>query len=154
MALILFDTNIFIDMLNGVHQATIELGSYDSVGISFITYMELRSGDHTRPHERAILAAVLEDFQVFHMDEHIMETSITIRGTSLAVKPAIKLPDAIIGATAALHATAIVTRNPKDFTLTGVAVRIPYDYDSRTGLVTNIRPPLDQEPRPTLTRTR
>jgi len=26
MALILFDTNIFIDMLNGVHEAAIELG--------------------------------------------------------------------------------------------------------------------------------
>jgi hypothetical protein len=34
MALILFDTNVFIDMLNGVHQATIELGSYDSPAIS------------------------------------------------------------------------------------------------------------------------
>lgn len=29
MALILVDTNIFIDMLNGVHEATVELGNYD-----------------------------------------------------------------------------------------------------------------------------
>ena len=27
MALILFDTNIFIDMLNGVHEATVELAA-------------------------------------------------------------------------------------------------------------------------------
>lgn len=154
MALILFDTNIFIDMLNGVHQATIELGSYDSVGISFITYMELRSGDYTRPHERGVLNAVLEGFEVIQMDEHIMETAILIRGTSLFVKPAVKLPDAIISATAALYSQAIVTRNSKDFAFSETPVHVPYDYDSKTGLVSNIRPPFDQGPRPTLTRIR
>lgn len=34
MALILFDTNIFIDMLGGCKQATIELSSYDFPAIS------------------------------------------------------------------------------------------------------------------------
>lgn len=37
MALIIFDTNIFIDMLHGVHEASVELGSYDSPAISVIT---------------------------------------------------------------------------------------------------------------------
>ncbi|MES2299142.1 MAG: hypothetical protein V4582_19000 [Pseudomonadota bacterium] len=32
MALVLFDTNIFIDMLNGVHQAAIELRKVESRG--------------------------------------------------------------------------------------------------------------------------
>ncbi|MES2165032.1 MAG: hypothetical protein V4476_28080 [Pseudomonadota bacterium] len=41
MALILFDTNIFIDMLNGVHQASVELSSYDTPAISFITLRSL-----------------------------------------------------------------------------------------------------------------
>lgn len=32
MALILFDTNIFVDMLNGAHQATVEVATYDVPG--------------------------------------------------------------------------------------------------------------------------
>lgn len=59
MDLILFDTNIFIDMLNGVHQASIALASYDMPAVSFITYMELRVGEIARPHEQPILDAVL-----------------------------------------------------------------------------------------------
>jgi hypothetical protein len=86
------------------------------------------------------------------MDEHIMEAAIATRGTSLVVKPAAKLPDAIIGATAAIYCKAIVTRNPKDFIFSKALVHVPYDYDSQTGIVTNIRPPIDQGPRPTLTR--
>jgi predicted nucleic acid-binding protein len=51
MALILFDTYIFIDMLNGIPEATTELGHYDSPAISVITYMELRAGQVVRPQE-------------------------------------------------------------------------------------------------------
>jgi hypothetical protein len=39
MALVLFDTNIFIDMLGGCKQATIELSQYDFPAVSAITYM-------------------------------------------------------------------------------------------------------------------
>ena len=76
MALILIDTNIFIDMLNGVHQASIELASYDMPAISFVTYMELRCGEFARPHEKAILDAVLDEFHVVEMNKTIMEAAI------------------------------------------------------------------------------
>ena len=154
MALILFDTNIFIDMLSGVHQASIELNSYDMPAISFITYIELRCGEYDRPQDKPILDAVLAEFHVYHMDQQIMEAAIEIRGRSLATKPAIKLPDAIIAATARVNYAPVVTRNAKDFALAGVAIHIPYDYDSKTGLVTNIRQPFEQGPHPTLTRIR
>ncbi|MBA5689143.1 PIN domain-containing protein [Rugamonas apoptosis] len=140
MALILFDTNIFIDLLNGVHQASIELSSYDHPAISYITYMELRCGEYSRPQDKAVLDALLAEFKVFSMTPLIMETAIQIRGRSLVTKPSIKLPDAIIGATARSHALALVTRNGKDFASAGVTVHTPYDYDFTTGSVTNIRP--------------
>jgi hypothetical protein len=100
MALNLFDTNIFIDMLNGVHQASIELAGYDMPAISYIPYMELRVGELARPHEKSILDAVLDEFEVLDMNKTIMEAAIKIRGGSLVSRPAIKLPDAIIAATA------------------------------------------------------
>jgi predicted nucleic acid-binding protein len=96
MALILFDTNIFIDMLNGVHQATVELGNYDEPAISAITYMELRSGQALRPQDKPILDAVLAEFTVLQLDPQIIEESISIRGNSLVKPPKIKLPDAIV----------------------------------------------------------
>ncbi|MES2017268.1 MAG: PIN domain-containing protein [Pseudomonadota bacterium] len=157
MALTLFDTNIFIDMLNGVHQASIELASYDSPAISFVTYMELRCGEFARPHDKAILDTLLDEFQVIEMNKTIMEAAIKIRGSSLAMKPAVKLPDAIIAATAWARSCPIVTRNAKDFLTAGIVVHVPYDYDSKTGLVSNVQAPVKYVPksgRPTLTRIR
>ncbi|NHZ36824.1 PIN domain-containing protein [Massilia rubra] len=157
MALILFDTNIFIDMLNGVHQASIELASYDMPAISYITYMELRVGEIVRPHEKSILDAVLDEFQVVNMSKTIMEAAIKIRGSSLVNGPAIKLPDAIIAATAWARGCPVVTRNAKDFLTAGVTVHVPYDYDSTNGIVTNVRAPIKLVPKsggPTMTRIR
>jgi len=153
MALILFDTNIFIDMLGGCHQATVELSSYDLPAISVITFMELRAGQVVRPQEAPILDAVLAEFQVLPMDPQITEMAIEIRGNSLAVGPKVKLPDAIIGATARAYGIPVVTRNPSDFNWSGIQVHVPYDYDSNTGAVTNIRPIFSAfKPRPTMTR--
>lgn len=153
MALILFDTNIFIDMLGGCKQATIELSSYDFPAISAITYMELRAGQKLRPHEAPILDVVLAEFQVIQIDQMVMEHAIEIRGNSLVAGPKVKLPDAIIGATAAAYEIPIVTRNPKDFQWEGIDVHIPYDYDSTSGMVTNVRPKFTAfKPKPTVTR--
>ena len=155
MALILFDTNIFIDMLNGVHQATVELSTYDHPAISTITYMELRAGQAVRPHEAPILDAVLDEFAVLPLDPQVTELAIEIRGASLVTGPKVKLPDAIIAATAAAYNIPVVTRNPRDFAWTGIQVHVPYDYDSATGQVMNVRPPFRNfKPRPTLTRLR
>jgi len=70
----------------------------------------------------------------------VMERAIEIRGTSLITGPKIKLPDAIIGATAATYRMPIVTRNPKDFQWEGIDLHVPYNYDSTTGAVRNVRP--------------
>jgi len=125
MALILFDTNIFIDMLGG---------------------------QMLRPHEKSVLDVLLAEFQVIQIDQMVMERAIEIRGMSLVTGPKVKLPDAII---AAAYRMPIVTRNPKDFQWEGIDVHVPYDYDSTTGQVTNVRPTFTAfKPRPTLTRIR
>ncbi|WP_256077721.1 PIN domain-containing protein [Massilia sp. YIM B04103] len=146
MALILFDTNIFIDMLNGVHEATVELGNYGNPAISVITYMELRSGEVPRPKDKPILDAVLAEFTVLQLSPQIIEHAISIRGNSLITPPRIKLPDALIAATALSHQAALVSRNHKDFTGVPIVVHIPYDYDSITGTVSNLREPYSAPP--------
>lgn len=148
MALILFDTNIFIDMLNGVHQATIELGSYREPAISIITYMELRAGEISRPQDKPILDAVLAEFEVIELSRRITDAAIIIRGSSFVAKPKIKLPDCIIGATARDCRIPLVTRNWKDFLHAGVTVHVPYEYDAATATVSNVNSPYGTLPPP------
>lgn len=142
MAMILFDTNIFIDLLKGCSQAGIELTSYPEPAISVITLMELRAGELPRPADKAILDPLLETFTVLPLDEEVTLTGITIRGNSLISPPKVKMPDAIIGATAEAWGIPLVTRNPKDFKQLSVPVHVPYDWDSSKGIVSNIRPTL------------
>lgn len=117
--------------------------------------MELRAGQYLHPHEKPILDVLLAEFQVLQIDQLVMERAVEIRGTSLVTGPKVKMPDAIIGATAAAYCLPIVTRNPKDFQWDGIDVHVPYDYDSTTGAVTNVRPTFTAfRPKPTLTRIR
>jgi len=142
MAMTLFDTNIFIDLLNGCPQAGIELTSYAEPAISVITLMELRAGELPRPGDKAILDPLLETFTMLPLDEKVTLAAIVIRGNSLIAPPKIKIPDAIIGATAEAWNTSIITRNPNDFHKLSVPVHVPYDWDAKTNIVTNIRPPV------------
>jgi hypothetical protein len=95
------------------------------------------------------------EFNLIQIDQQVMEQAIEIRGNSLLVGPKVKLPDAIIGATARALAMPVVTRNPRDFNWNGIDVHVPYDYDAKTGLVTNVRPHFTGfKPRLTITRIR
>jgi predicted nucleic acid-binding protein len=140
MALILFDTNIFIDLLNGVHQATVELGSYDRPAISIITCMELRAGEIPRPEDKPILDAILAEFEIIEVSRRITDAAIAIRGSSFVTPPKVRLPDCIIGATAQDCGVPLVTRNRRDFINAGIVVHVPYEYDSATGLVSEVKP--------------
>jgi hypothetical protein len=80
VVLILFDTNIFIDLLGGCHQASAELNSYPEPAISAITLMELRAGEIARPANKPILDALLQTFTVFPIDWEITDKAIAIRG--------------------------------------------------------------------------
>ncbi|HEX8403338.1 MAG TPA: PIN domain-containing protein [Duganella sp.] len=138
--MILFDTNIFVDMLSGVREATIELGYYDDPAISVITYIELRSGELLRPRDKPLLDAIFAEFHVFQLDSRVIEASISIRGNGLVNPPKIKLPDAIIAATALAYSMPLVTRNGNDFSGAPIMVHVPYLYNSVTGIVSNRAP--------------
>lgn len=115
----LFDTNILIDYLNAVPQARDELGRYEAIGISVISWMEVLVG--APPEVEGPTRAFLAGFRIIELDGEIAE-----RAASLRRKHGIKLPDAIIWATADVHSLLLVTRNTKDFGGDTPGVRVPY----------------------------
>jgi predicted nucleic acid-binding protein len=115
----LFDTNILIDHLNAVPQARDELARYESRNISVVTWMEVLIG---APQElEAATRAFLAGFAVVPLDDAVAEHAVRIRRAHR-----IKLPDAIIWASAEAHSRLLVTRNTRDFGTDTPGVRIPY----------------------------
>jgi predicted nucleic acid-binding protein len=115
----LFDTNILIDYLIGVPQAKEELERFEERAISVITWMEVMVG--TTPLTKAGTEAFLSGFELLALDERVAEQSVAIRQAKR-----IKLPDAIVWATAQVNHCILVTRNTKDMPADEPGVRIPY----------------------------
>jgi predicted nucleic acid-binding protein len=115
----LFDTNILIDYLSGVEQAREELARYRDPAISIVTWMEALIGaaPEVEPDTRRFLAR----FAVVEIDRAVAERAVVIRRGGR-----IRLPDAIIQASAEVHALLLVTRNSRDFDATSPSVRVPY----------------------------
>lgn len=115
----LFDTNILIDYLNGIELAAKELSLYQDRVISVITWMEVMAGE--RADANRTTRDFLSGFNVLPLSQDIAERAARIRR-----KTKLKLPDAVIQATAEAHGLLLVTRNTKDFRHDSPGVRIPY----------------------------
>ncbi len=63
----------------------------------------------------------MERFTVVEVDDSVASQTVTIRRTSR-----LKLPDAIILATARVHGLLLVTRNHRDFPRGEPDIHIPY----------------------------
>ena len=115
----LFDTNILIDYLNGVSQAQGELARFKDKAISQITWMEVMVGANTESD--TVIRRFLASFVSIPVDGAIGELAVTLRK-----KHKIKLPDAIVWATAQVAGRILVTRNTKDFNAQEPGIHIPY----------------------------
>ncbi|TXT37987.1 MAG: PilT protein domain-containing protein [Comamonadaceae bacterium] len=115
----LFDTNILIDYLNGIAQAKAELQRYSDRAISVITWMEVMVG--TCPDTLVGTKALLSGFVLLPIDDRVAERAVFIRQTKR-----VKLPDAMVWATAQVNSRLLVTRNFKDMAEDEPGVRIPY----------------------------
>lgn len=119
MVAALFDTNILIDYLNGIEQAKTELDLYRDKAISVITWMEVMIG--ATPETEALIRSFLNGFDILSIEADVSEAAVKLRK-----KHNIKLPDAIVWATAQVNKRILVTRNTKDFSQDEPGVRVPY----------------------------
>ncbi|MBA3298050.1 MAG: type II toxin-antitoxin system VapC family toxin [Acidobacteria bacterium] len=116
----LFDTNILIDYLNGVDASQREIGRYKRRLVSIITWMEVLIGASDEA-EADVLEMFLRDFHVVDLTRKIAREAVAIRSAR-----GIRLPDAIIWATAQAESALLVTRNTRDFPADTPGVRVPY----------------------------
>lgn len=114
-----FDTNIVIDALNGVEEADVEYGRYDRVLISRITWMEVLVG--AKQDDTELRDFLNLYFEIVPLDLAIAESAVELRRMER-----IRLPDAIIWATAQVNNAILVTRNTKDFSPEREGIRLPY----------------------------
>lgn len=126
MATHLIDSNAIIEFLGGIlpdSGATWlqQLTEQNSHSLSVINRIELLSfnGSH---EEMQTLTEFIEASDQFHLTEPVVLKTIEIRQQSK-----IKLPDAIIAATALVHQLVLVTRNTEDFkNIVGLTVINPH----------------------------
>ena len=134
MVTVLFDTNIVIDHILGIAEATRELAAYDDAAISAITWMEATV--KLDPAAIAKFDKRLADssIKVIHTNDAIMRLASQLRRDTGK-----KLPDCIIRATALHEGRTVITRNPNDFG-GKESCHVPYEIDR--GNVINVREPL------------
>jgi len=114
-----FDTNILIDFLNGVEAARREIERFEDRSISVVTWMEVMVG--ADEEDEADVESFLRAFQVIPIDEQVAAEAVSLRRARR-----MRLPDAVIWATARVRRALLVTRNTKDFPTDDVGVRVPY----------------------------
>lgn len=106
MARVVLDTDVLIDHLVDPSRA-LPTSLVSDAAYSSITRAELFSGENT---DESVLEDLLVNFEEIVVDRLVAEEAGRIRRIAK-----IKLPDALIAATAIVTKRALVTRNVRDF---------------------------------------
>jgi predicted nucleic acid-binding protein len=116
----LLDSDILLDFLDGHAPAAREIARYHECCISIISWMEILAGASTEADED-VRRAFLAHFRVVPLTAHVAEETVKLRR-----KYRLKLPDAIIWASAITENCLLVSRNTKHFPANQASVRFPY----------------------------
>lgn len=114
------DSDVLIDFLQGVDAAAAEIDRYDDACYSIISWMEVMIGAETE-QERFAAETLLESMRRIELSADIARRAVDLRRLLR-----VKLPDAIVLATADREGCILVTRNARDFDPNDPRVRVPY----------------------------
>jgi hypothetical protein len=114
------DSDVLIDYLLGIPEAKSELNRYSRPLYSIISWMEVMCGADNEG-ERAAASALFKSMKRVDLSPQIAQKAVEERKSM-----GLKLPDAIILASADQEGCILVTRNSKDFDPGDPRVRLPY----------------------------
>lgn len=105
----LLDTNAVVSLLSGNRELAVQLEAAEYVGISVISFLEFLAFDGLTEGDRACFTDFCERIDVValtHEDSGLMKLALDLRSNHR-----LKLPDAIIGATALSRNATLVTND-------------------------------------------
>ncbi|MFT4242659.1 MAG: type II toxin-antitoxin system VapC family toxin [Acidovorax sp.] len=123
---VLVDSNILIYYINGqlppAARACFENAVVAGASYSSITRIEVMGWAGHTPASRQLTQNLLS-----HMQEIPLAEAVIVQTIQLREQHRIKLPDAIIAASALAHGRVLMTRNGGDFAACGVQLLDPWD---------------------------
>jgi len=120
------DSDVLIDYFDGIPAAAEELSRYEDLVISRITWMEVLVGALTEDLCK-IREGFLRQFSILELDERVARDAIGLRR-----ERRLRLPDAIIWASARLNDALLVTRIPKISPPTSQGFAFHTKYEAQT----------------------
>jgi len=106
----LLDSNVIIDASKGKLSLKNIIDKYDSIYTSIICYIEVMGYNFEDEQEKLAIEKILQIIPILNFDKEIADIAI-----SFSKKTKIKLPDALIIATAEKMHTDLITSNIDDF---------------------------------------
>lgn len=127
----LLDSNFIINYFKGLYQGDARIFTDNVINgitrISVISRIELLGWWAISDEDQKIINDFINDSFIFPLDEDIIIKTIFIRK-----KYRIKLPDAIIAATALIHDLEIISHNVKDFEkVDGLKILVPENLQDK-----------------------
>ena len=104
-----FDSSILIDLLNGDARAKAEIDRVELPAISRISWIEVMS--KVPPERDRLMESFFADFSMDEVSQEISRKAAMLR----LDRPKLKLPDAVVLASAQVNNRILVTRNIRDF---------------------------------------
>ena len=121
----LVDSNIIIYYLNGEEKAVDFIEVYHhQLAISIISYSEILSPKLSDEAFEELCLILTNNFEILPLNIQIAQTAAKLRQQNK-----IKLPDALIAASALTYDLPLVTRNVKDFNDLSIRILNPMDED-------------------------
>lgn len=115
----LLDSNVIIDASKGIVSTQEIVNEYDYLYTSIISYIETLGYNFSDDEEKEIVTQILNSIEVVNLNKEIADTAINYRK-----QKKIKLPDALILATAKHIKADLLTSDISDFQNIDKSIRL------------------------------